>query len=142
MSCQYCHSAFVEEFLYNHPNFGPNRSMGLGNHLSDEQSRRLTNAAFMLRIFENQLRDELEQIQNVFDNVSSSQKPKSLSASQLESITDVNLTIDLICSQPSCPICSEDYSVGEHVCKLPCEHIFHRSCVIPWIEMKRTCPVS
>jgi hypothetical protein len=41
----------------------------------------------------------------------------------------------------SCPICSEDYSEHEDVVKLPCAHIYHSSCLLPWLESKRTCPI-
>jgi hypothetical protein len=49
--------------------------------------------------------------------------------------------VDMICSQPSCPICSEDFAVGNEVLQLPCTHIYHETCVVPWLDMKKTCPI-
>ena len=51
--------------------------------------------------------------------------------------TDVNM----ICSQPSCPICSEDFVVESEVTCLPCSHIYHEDCVVPWLDLKKTCPI-
>jgi hypothetical protein len=51
------------------------------------------------------------------------------------------LTVEMMCEQPSCPICSEDYSPSEEVLRMPCAHVYHSSCVLPWLETKKTCPI-
>jgi len=40
-----------------------------------------------------------------------------------------------------CPICCNLFKVNEEVNILECNHIFHGSCIKPWLLMHATCPV-
>lgn len=49
---------------------------------------------------------------------------------------------DLECDgNRECCVCFVEYEVGRHACRLPCGHIFHRSCVSEWLRKKCSCPV-
>ncbi|XP_021622398.1 E3 ubiquitin-protein ligase SGR9, amyloplastic [Manihot esculenta] len=39
-----------------------------------------------------------------------------------------------------CVICREEMREGRDVCELPCEHLFHWMCILPWLKKKNTCP--
>lgn len=32
-----------------------------------------------------------------------------------------------------CPVCLKTHEIGEVVKKLPCQHCFHNTCIIPWL---------
>lgn len=40
-----------------------------------------------------------------------------------------------------CSVCWDDFKVDESVRQLRCEHIFHKDCIVPWLELHATCPV-
>lgn len=40
-----------------------------------------------------------------------------------------------------CAVCIESYKAGEVVTILTCDHIFHKSCIEPWLLERRTCPM-
>lgn len=43
--------------------------------------------------------------------------------------------------EPSCSICLCEYETGETVTKLPCNHIYHESCLTSWTENHVRCPL-
>jgi len=43
-------------------------------------------------------------------------------------------------SGQDCSVCSEGFARGEKIRKLPCKHIFHDKCIMPWLDKNSTCP--
>ncbi|RDX81830.1 E3 ubiquitin-protein ligase SGR9, amyloplastic, partial [Mucuna pruriens] len=39
-----------------------------------------------------------------------------------------------------CVICKEEMRIGRDVCELPCQHLFHWMCILPWLGKRNTCP--
>ncbi|KDP29046.1 hypothetical protein JCGZ_16435 [Jatropha curcas] len=39
-----------------------------------------------------------------------------------------------------CGICKENMRRGRDVCELPCKHLFHWMCILPWLTKRNTCP--
>ncbi|CAI9760717.1 unnamed protein product [Fraxinus pennsylvanica] len=39
-----------------------------------------------------------------------------------------------------CVICKEEMTKGRDVCELPCNHLFHWMCILPWLKKRNTCP--
>ncbi|XP_043722028.1 E3 ubiquitin-protein ligase SGR9, amyloplastic-like [Telopea speciosissima] len=44
------------------------------------------------------------------------------------------------CGGVECVICREEIREGREMCGLPCEHLFHWMCVVPWLKKRNTCP--
>ena len=44
--------------------------------------------------------------------------------------------------QTSCAVCIEEYSEGDKLRQLPCGHVFHTECIVPWLtERHISCPL-
>lgn len=41
----------------------------------------------------------------------------------------------------ACAICKESFIVGTAVNELPCFHLYHPSCILPWLSARNTCPL-
>ncbi|KFK37700.1 hypothetical protein AALP_AA3G017500 [Arabis alpina] len=40
-----------------------------------------------------------------------------------------------------CAVCKDDMVVEEKVKRLPCMHLYHGECIMPWLGIRNTCPV-
>lgn len=41
----------------------------------------------------------------------------------------------------TCAICRDEVIAEEKVRKLPCSHCYHGDCILPWLNIRNTCPV-
>ncbi|XP_023820484.1 E3 ubiquitin-protein ligase RNF115 [Oryzias latipes] len=67
--------------------------------------------------------------------------PPPAEKEKISSLPTVNISQEQADCCMECPVCKEDFTVGEPVRKLPCNHFFHSDCIVPWLEMHDTCPV-
>ncbi|XP_071689813.1 uncharacterized protein [Rutidosis leptorrhynchoides] len=40
-----------------------------------------------------------------------------------------------------CVICKDNVCVGSVMNRLPCSHVYHPSCILPWLKARNTCPL-
>lgn len=78
----------------------------------------------------------METIDLVGDEDDSLEKPSSVS--KLEEGGLLSFDED---EEPSCSICLCEYERGEKVTRLPCDHIYHESCLNSWTENHVRCPL-
>ncbi|XP_043972739.1 E3 ubiquitin-protein ligase RNF115 [Gambusia affinis] len=67
--------------------------------------------------------------------------PPPAEKEKISSLPTVSITEEQADCCMECPVCKEDFEVGEPVRQLPCNHFFHSDCIVPWLEMHDTCPV-
>ncbi|KAL0912881.1 hypothetical protein M5K25_016294 [Dendrobium thyrsiflorum] len=58
------------------------------------------------------------------------------------SLPDVKIVPDQLDSdEAQCAVCKESFETGEVAKQLPCKHVFHKDCILPWLELHNSCPV-
>uniref|UniRef100_A0A3Q1IRJ4 RING-type E3 ubiquitin transferase n=1 Tax=Anabas testudineus TaxID=64144 RepID=A0A3Q1IRJ4_ANATE len=79
----------------------------------------------------------ITQLLNQFENTG----PPPADRERIKSLPTISITEEHVGAGLECPVCKEDYSVEESVRQLPCNHLFHNDCIVPWLEQHDTCPV-
>ncbi|XP_037338421.2 RING finger protein 122 isoform X2 [Pungitius pungitius] len=41
----------------------------------------------------------------------------------------------------TCAVCLEDFKMKDDLGVLPCQHAFHRKCLVKWLEVRCVCPM-
>lgn len=62
-------------------------------------------------------------------------------ATTREQLPEIELSSEQILKQNQCFICFEEFQVGEKATAVPCGHMFHRPCIMPWLIEHSSCPV-
>eukprot|EP00850_Spirogloea_muscicola_P021023 SM000234S07883 [mRNA] locus=s234:27762:30896:+ [translate_table: standard] len=40
-----------------------------------------------------------------------------------------------------CPVCKDSMALGEAAKQMPCGHLYHADCILPWLENRNSCPL-
>jgi E3 ubiquitin-protein ligase RNF181 len=40
-----------------------------------------------------------------------------------------------------CAVCRDGVAAGECVKRLPCSHLYHDDCILPWLQVRNSCPL-
>jgi DNA-directed RNA polymerase subunit RPC12/RpoP len=44
-------------------------------------------------------------------------------------------------TKTDCAVCKDEFELGNEYVEVPCSHIFHPDCILPWLNMHNSCPV-
>ncbi|KAG2315949.1 hypothetical protein Bca4012_066794 [Brassica carinata] len=85
----------------------------------------------------------LEQlIQQLAENDPNRYGTPPASKSAIEGLPTVKVTKDMLRSEMNqCAVCMDEFEDGGDVKQMPCKHVFHQDCLMPWLELHNSCPV-
>ncbi|KAF7805434.1 E3 ubiquitin-protein ligase RDUF2-like [Senna tora] len=63
------------------------------------------------------------------------------SKASVESMPTIQIGEDHVGSEAHCAVCKEAFELGTEAREMPCKHIYHSDCILPWLSMRNSCPV-
>lgn len=63
------------------------------------------------------------------------------SKAAIESMPIVEIDSTHIGTESHCAVCKEAFELGTEVREMPCKHIYHSDCILPWLSLRNSCPV-
>lgn len=76
-----------------------------------------------------------------YGSVGSNEDDEDQSLETSPSKLEEGLVLSVDKEEPSCSICLCEYEMGEPVMRLPCNHIYHESCLDSWVSNHVRCPL-
>lgn len=84
------------------------------------------------------LLDQLAQIE--VNGVGRCEHPPASKAA-VESMPTVEIINGHIAAESHCAVCMEPFDLGSEAREMPCKHIYHSDCILPWLSLRNSCPV-
>ncbi|TKY67372.1 E3 ubiquitin-protein ligase RING1 [Spatholobus suberectus] len=63
------------------------------------------------------------------------------SKAAIESMPTVGIGEAHVDTDAHCAVCKEAFELHAEARELPCKHIYHSDCILPWLSMRNSCPV-
>ncbi|KAI3507709.1 hypothetical protein L1887_22700 [Cichorium endivia] len=83
----------------------------------------------------------LEQLSQIdINGLSRSEQPPASKAA-VESMPTIEVSNLHVNTESHCAICIEAFALGAEAREMPCKHIYHPDCILPWLTMRNSCPV-
>lgn len=61
--------------------------------------------------------------------------------SSINAMPNIKIKQSHLCSDSQCPVCMERFELGAKAKRMPCKHIYHSDCIVPWLTQNNSCPV-
>jgi len=84
------------------------------------------------------------QMQNILNQLfmqHQNQGPPPASENAVSKLPRIKITFSQTDLKMDCSVCQCEFELDEEVVKLPCDHLFHSDCILPWFKMNNSCPV-
>ncbi|RRT58018.1 hypothetical protein B296_00037046 [Ensete ventricosum] len=65
----------------------------------------------------------------------------SASRSSIDAMPIIKINQGHLRVDSQCTVCLERFEIGSEAREMPCKHLYHSECIIPWLEQHNSCPV-
>ncbi|XP_020114275.1 probable E3 ubiquitin-protein ligase RHC1A [Ananas comosus] len=61
--------------------------------------------------------------------------------SSIDAMPVVKITQRDVHGDSHCPVCKDRFELGSDAREMPCKHLYHSDCIVPWLVQHNSCPV-
>ncbi|XP_009593953.1 E3 ubiquitin-protein ligase RDUF2 [Nicotiana tabacum] len=97
-----------------------------------------TMSEFLLGSGFDRLLDQLAQIEA--NGIGRMENPPASKAA-VESLPTIEILNNHIATESYCAVCKEPFELGTEAREMPCKHLYHSDCILPWLSLRNSCPV-
>lgn len=83
----------------------------------------------------------LEQLAQIEINGVGRYEHPPASKAAVESMPTVEIVTSHIAMESHCAVCKDPFELGAEAREMPCKHIYHSDCILPWLSLRNSCPV-
>nr|AIZ68181.1 E3 ubiquitin-protein ligase RING1-like protein [Albuca bracteata] len=67
--------------------------------------------------------------------------PPPAARSSIDAIPTIKINRNHLRGDSHCPVCKERFELGSEAREMPCKHLYHSDCIVPWLVQHNSCPV-
>lgn len=83
----------------------------------------------------------LDQLTQIEANGLGRMEDPPASKAAIESMPTIEIIDSHIETEPHCAVCKEAFELGNEAREMPCKHLYHSDCILPWLSLRNSCPV-
>lgn len=146
--CRQCGKTFCEEIVNNNENDHPSNYQPYEHRRSRERTR---DVSPILDILSSLMSfNEESHMENIINYLMANDPNKygnpPASKDEVDKLNRMKVNnenrdeINKMSGEAGCSVCKEDYESDQTAIKLPCSHLFHDECILPWLKDRNSCP--
>ncbi|GKV29001.1 hypothetical protein SLE2022_133150 [Rubroshorea leprosula] len=82
-------------------------------------------------------------LEELFEQLSANDRrgPPPASRSSIDAMPTIKIAQRHLRSDSHCPVCKDKFELGSEARQMPCDHMYHSDCIVPWLVQHNSCPV-
>lgn len=154
IQCRFCSNNFCEEITQDNTNDHPSTFQPFERNPTTRQNRPRTSSSFLdllISMLSQQEETDMESIINyIMQNDTNRYGNPPASKNIVDNLDKITVTEDnikclrkdssILEDDHSCSICKDLFELKQDLLYLPCKHVYHEECILPWLKERNTCP--